>query len=570
MQEKISHYLPTGQEEYPRNSQVLNSSRTVWGRNSGETPSVFRLYVRKQRKTSTEGANPSDSRRRIISQVKGQRTVGRKKAIPFMGRFSLSTLLYLQRPFHSPNEVVFLFPLERERQMDIIAKLLDTINSYVWGLPTLVLLVGTGILLTVRLRGLQFVKLGYALNLAFSRNHDRNSEGDINHFQALMTALAATIGMGNIAGVATAVTTGGPGAIFWMWLTALFGMATKYSEAILAVKYRVKGEDGEYSGGPMYYLEHGLRQKWLAVLFAIFGVLASFGIGNMVQANSVAEAIKINFSVSPVITGIILAAFTAFVILGGVQKIGQVTSILVPFMAIFYIGAGLIIVLVNAEHVPEAISTILSGAFNGTAAMGGFLGATVAQAIQLGVARGVFSNEAGLGSASIAAAAAKTDTPAKQALVSMTGTFIDTIIVCSITGLALITTGVWKTGKSGVEATTLAFQSVFGSAGSIILAISIILFAYSTILGWAYYGEKFIEYLFGKNAIRYYKTIFIGMIAVGCALKLGIVWTFSDIANGLMAIPNLIGLVGLSGVVVTETQRFLASEPKQHTEKEVA
>ncbi|AMA71528.1 MULTISPECIES: alanine/glycine:cation symporter family protein [Aneurinibacillus] len=450
--------------------------------------------------------------------------------------------------------------------MDALAKLLDKINGYVWGMPTLILLAGTGLLLTVRLRGLQFTKLGYALSLAFGRKQDKTSEGDINHFQALMTALAATIGIGNIAGVATAITTGGPGAIFWMWLTALFGMATKYSEAILAVKYRVKGKNGEYSGGPMYYLEHGLGKKWLAVLFSLFGICASFGIGNMVQANSVAEAVKINFSVPPVITGIALAVLTAFVILGGVQKIGQVTGVLVPFMAIFYITAGVVIILVHIEHVPDAIAAILSGAFNGTAAAGGFLGATVAQAIQMGVARGVFSNEAGLGSAPIAAAAAKTDSPAKQALVSMTGTFIDTIIVCSITGLALVTTGVWEMGKTGVEATTLAFRSVFGSTGSVILAVSIILFAYSTILGWAYYGTKCIEYLLGRKAVCYYQAIFIIVIAFGSALKLHIVWTFSDIANGLMAIPNLIGLIGLSAVVVAETRRFLASEAKPRKE----
>ncbi|MBN6187197.1 sodium:alanine symporter family protein [Aneurinibacillus sp. BA2021] len=454
--------------------------------------------------------------------------------------------------------------------MEKAAQLLNTINSFVWGVPTLILLVGTGILLTIRLRGLQFSQLGYALRLAFGKNQEKKSEGDINHFQALMTALAATIGMGNIAGVATAVTVGGPGAIFWMWLTALFGMATKYSEAILAVKYRIKNENGHYAGGPMYYLERGLGQKWLALLFALFGVCASFGIGNMVQANSVAEAIYINFSVPPIVTGTVLAVCTAFVILGGVQTIGKVTSVLVPFMAIFYIGAGIIIILVNATEVPGAMATIISGAFNGTAAAGGFLGATIAQAIQLGVARGVFSNEAGLGSAPIAAAAARTKEPAKQALVSMTGTFIDTIIVCSITGLALVTTGVWKTGKTGVEATTLAFQSVFGSAGSIILAISVILFAYSTILGWAYYGEKCMEYLLGKKAIRPYQIVFIFVIAAGSTLKIGIVWTFSDIANGLMAIPNLIGLIGLSSVVVKETQRFLTPDPQQEMQRALA
>lgn len=454
--------------------------------------------------------------------------------------------------------------------MEAVMQLLDKISGYVWGIPTLILLVGTGIMLTIRLRGLQFTKLVYALTLAFGRKQDARSAGDINHFQALMTALAATIGMGNIAGVATAIAVGGPGAIFWMWITALFGMATKYAEAILAVKYRVQGADGEFSGGPMYYLQYGLKQKWLAVLFALFGTLASFGIGNMVQSNSVAEAVQLNFSIPPVVTGIALALFTAFVVLGGVRKIGQVTGIMVPLMAIFYIVAGLIIVMFNAERVPEALATILSGAFNGTAAAGGFLGATVAKAIQMGVARGVFSNEAGLGSAPIAAAAAKTDAPAKQALVSMTGTFIDTIIVCTITGLALITTGAWETGKSGVEATSIAFQSVFGDYGSILLAISIILFAYSTILGWAYYGEKCFEYLVGKRGVRFYRYIWVIMVAVGATMKLALVWTLSDIMNGLMAIPNLIGLIGLSGVVVTETNQFLQSLNKEKSKEKLA
>lgn len=455
-------------------------------------------------------------------------------------------------------------------EMETVSKVLDVINHYVWGLPTLILLVGTGILLTVRLRGLQFTKLWYAHTLAFRKSQDKSSAGDISHFQALMTAMAATIGMGNIAGVATAVSIGGPGAIFWMWITALFGMATKYSEAILAVKYRIKGANGEYSGGPMYYLERGLGKKWLAVLFAIFGATASFGIGNMVQSNSVAEAMKINFSIPPFASGIMMAVFIALVILGGVKKIGKVTGYFVPIKAFFYIIAGLIIIFYHIDQVPEAFSLIFSGAFNGTAAAGGFVGATVAAAIQIGVARGVFANEAGLGSAPIAAAAAKTDVPAKQALVSMTGTFLDTFVVCTITGLILVTTGAWKSGKTGVEATTLAFQSVFGSTGSMILGIAIILFAYSTILGWSYYGEKCVEYLFGRRAVQYYRYIFVGMVAIGANLKLGLVWTFADIANGLMAIPNLIGLVGLSGVVVVETKRFLQAEKEKNSNEQIA
>ncbi|WP_242218607.1 sodium:alanine symporter family protein [Bacillus cereus group sp. BfR-BA-01380] len=454
--------------------------------------------------------------------------------------------------------------------METVNQVLEVINHYVWGLPTLVLLVGTGILLTVRLRGLQFIKLLYAHKLAFGKSEDNSSKGDISHFQALMTAMSATIGMGNIAGVATAVSIGGPGAVFWMWITALFGMATKYSEAILAVKYRMHGANGEYSGGPMYYLEHGLGKKWLAILFAIFGTTASFGIGNMVQSNSVAEAMKINFSVSPVVTGIVMALFIAIVILGGVKKIGKVTGFFVPIKAFFYIIAGLIIIFYHIDQIPTAFQFIFSGAFHGTAAAGGFAGATVASAIQIGMARGVFANEAGLGSAPIAAAAAKTDSPAKQALVSMTGTFLDTFVVCTITGLVLITTGAWNSGKTGVEATTFAFQTVFGSAGSMILGIAIILFAYSTMLGWSYYGEKCVEYLFGYHAVRYYRLIFVGMITFGANLKLGLVWTFSDIANGLMAIPNLIGLIGLSGVVVSETQRFLQAEKSNNSNNQIA
>lgn len=419
--------------------------------------------------------------------------------------------------------------------METVSKVLEQINHYVWGLPTLLLLVGTGIILTVRLKGLQFSKLLYAHKLAFKKSEDTSSSGDISHFQALMTAMAATIGMGNIAGVATAVTIGGPGAIFWMWITALFGMATKYAEAILAVKYRVSNENGEYSGGPMYYLERGLGKKWLAVLFAIFGTTASFGIGNMVQSNSVAEAMRINFSFPPALTGIVMSFLIAIVILGGVKKIGKVTGYVVPIKAFFYIIAGLIIIFYHYDQIPEAFSLIFSGAFNGTAA-----------------------------------AAAKTDSPAKQALVSMTGTFLDTFIVCTITGLVLITTGAWKSGKTGVEATTLAFQSVFGTAGSMILGIAIILFAYSTILGWSYYGEKCVAYLFGEGAVRYYKAIFIVMIAIGANLKLGIVWTFADIANGLMAIPNLIGLIGLSGIVVAETNRFLQAEKLKENNKKQA
>lgn len=446
--------------------------------------------------------------------------------------------------------------------MDFIIDLIAAVNKFVWGPPMLVLLVGTGVLLTVRLRFLPFRYLGYALKLAFSKNQDKTSTGDVSHFQALMTALAATIGTGNIAGVATAVTLGGPGAVFWMWVTALVGMATKYSEAILSVKYRVVDEKGEMAGGPMYFLEKGLGQKWLGVLFAIFGAIAGFGIGNMVQSNSVADAIQTTFNIPPLASGIALAILTALVILGGIKSIGRVTGFLVPIMAVFYIIGGLIIIILNIQNLPEAIAVILKSAFSGADKVGaGFAGATVAQAIRFGVARGVFSNEAGLGSAPIAAAAAKTDHPGRQALVSMTGTFLDTIIVCSITGLVLTITGVWQQAVeetfTGATLTTAAFSSGLpGDWGGLIVSLGIILFAYSTILGWAYYGEKCCEYLLGVKAVLPYRYLWVIFVAIGATLKIGFVWDLADTLNGMMAIPNLIGLVLLSGVVVAESKDF--------------
>lgn len=447
--------------------------------------------------------------------------------------------------------------------MDFLMDLMAKVNEFVWGPPMLVLIVGTGILLTLRLKFLPFRYLGYALKLAFSKHQDKTSKGDVSHFQALMTALSATIGTGNIVGVATAVTLGGPGAVFWMWVTALVGMATKYSEAILAVKYRIVDEKGEMAGGPMYFLERGLGQKWLGVLFALFGALAGFGIGNMVQSNSVAAAVENTFNVPAIVTGIVLALFTALVILGGIKSIGRVTAILVPIMAVFYIIAGLVIIIINIANLPEAIIIIFKSAFSGADKVGaGFAGATVAQAIRWGVARGVFSNEAGLGSAPIAAAAAKTDHPGRQAMVSMTGTFLDTIVVCSITGLALTVTGVWEQAAAetftGAVLTTAAFSSGLpGTLGGLIVAIGIILFAYSTILGWAYYSEKCAEYLLGVKAVLPYRIVWVILVAVGATLKLGFVWDLADTLNGMMAIPNLIGLVLLSGVVVSETKDFL-------------
>ncbi len=428
---------------------------------------------------------------------------------------------------------------------------LEMLGDIVWGPITLTLLVGTGLFLTYRLRGLQFRKLVFAHKLMFTK--DENSEGDISHFQALTTALAATIGTGNIAGVATAIFLGGPGAVFWMWVTGLVGMATKYAEAILAVKYRVKNDAGEMSGGPMYYIERGLGWKWLGMLFAFFAAIAAFGIGNMVQSNSVASAVKLTFNIDPVYTGIILAALTAVVIIGGIKSIGRVTAYLVPFMAFFYFVGGLIVLFINFEAIPQAFADIFTYAFSSEAVGGGIVGA----AIRYGVARGVFSNEAGLGSAPIAAAAAKTDYPGRQALVSMTQTFIDTIVVCTVTALAILTSGALASGQTGAALTSTAFNMALGNTGSLIVTTGLILFAYSTVLGWSYYGEKSLEYLVGSKATIYYRWLFVVAVAVGAIVELDLVWALADVMNGLMAIPNLIGLLGLSGVVVAETNRFL-------------
>ena len=430
-------------------------------------------------------------------------------------------------------------------------------SGYVWGVPLLVLLVGTGILLTVRLRGIQVTMLGHALRETFARSRE-NEMGDISHFKALMIALAATIGTGNIIGVATAISVGGPGALFWMWVTAAVGMATKYGEGVLAVKYRVVDENGEMAGGPMYYLERGLGQKWLGVLFALFGAIASFGIGNMVQANAVSGNLKEALGIDPLLTGVVLAVCTAAVIIGGVKKIGNVAAVMVPVMAVVYVLGCLAILVRFAGEVPAAFALVFSDAFTGTAATGGFVGATVMLAIQKGVSRGVFSNESGLGSAPIAAAAAKTNEPCQQALVSMTGTFIDTIIVCTMTGLVLIVTGAWHSGTEVAALTKSAFDiGLPGNAGGFIVSFGIIFFAYSTILGWAYYGEKCMEYLAGVRAVLPYRLIYSVSVAVGATVKLDLVWNFADVMNGLMAIPNLIGLVGRSGVIVAETNRFL-------------
>jgi alanine or glycine:cation symporter, AGCS family len=427
--------------------------------------------------------------------------------------------------------------------------------SLMWGPWLLILLLGTGFWLTFRLGGIQFRNLFYALRLAFSK--ERSGEGDISHFGALMTAMAATVGMGNIAGVSTAVALGGPGAIFWMWLTGLVGMATKYSESFLAVKYRQVNEHGEISGGPMYYLEHGLGHKWLGVSFAVFGSLAAFGIGNMIQANTAAIAVVESMGTSKFSVGIVLSVLTGMVIIGGIKRISDVASYFVPLMvAIYFIGA-IVVILSHLDQLGVGIKLILEHAFTGTAATGGFIGASLAQTIRYGVARGLFSNESGMGSAPIAAAAAKTNQPAKQALVSMSGTFLDTLVVCSLTALALASTGVWVSGETGVALTLQAFsEGLPGNWGHLIVTVSAITFAFSSILAWEYYGEKCFEYLFGDKWIHLYRYLWVLFVFVGSMVKLELVWNFSDAMNALMAVPNLIGLVLLSGVLFRETKIY--------------
>ena len=443
-------------------------------------------------------------------------------------------------------------------------EILNEIDAFVWGPPLLVLLVGTGILLTFRLKLLQVFKLPQALGLIFSAKND--GSGDVNSFKALCTALAATVGTGNIVGVATAIQAGGPGALFWMWMAAFFGMATKYSECLLAVKYRTVDANGNISGGPMYYIENGLGKKYkpLAVMFAIFGVLcAYFGIGTFAQVNSIVEITQISAGIPVVYTGIALTVVVAAVTIGGLKSIATVAAKVVPAMALLYFLTTVGIMIVFADQVPAAIATVLNSAFTPTAAQGGFLGATVMLAMRSGVARGVFSNESGLGSAPIVAAAAKTKWAAEQGLISMTGTFIDTIIICTLTGLSLVVSGVWCGPLNGAAMTESAFTMAFPAFGSMLLLVGLVLFAFTTILGWNYYGERCVEYLMGVKAILPYRIIFICLIACGPFLKLEEIWVLADIVNGLMAIPNLIALIALSGVVVAETkayQKHLAEE----------
>ena len=435
--------------------------------------------------------------------------------------------------------------------------ILNKVDAFIWGPPLLVLLVGTGILLTVKLGVVQITKLPRALKLIFSA--ENKGSGDVSSFAALCTALAATVGTGNIVGVATAIKAGGPGALFWMWMAAFFGMATKYSEGVLAIKYRTKDKNGQVSGGPMYYIVNGMGEKWrpLAIFFAISGILvALLGIGTFTQVNSITDAINNSFGIDPRITGVVLAVFVALVVFGGLKSISNVATKIVPFMAVIYVVICGIILISFWNKIPETFMLIIKSAFTPTAATGGFLGATMSLAIRNGIARGVFSNESGLGSAPIAAAAAKTEWPAEQGLISMTGTFIDTIIICTLTGFSLVISGVWCSDLNGAVMTQAAFNGAIPTFGPILLTVSLTLFAFTTILGWSYYGERCFEFLFGVKGMNGYRTVFVAMVLLGAFLKLEVVWIIADIVNGLMAIPNLIALLALSPIIVSETKKY--------------
>ena len=436
-------------------------------------------------------------------------------------------------------------------------KLLNQIDSLVWGPPLLILLVGTGIYLTLRLRLLQISRLSRAFRLIFVSGEDHH--GDVSSFAALCTALAATVGTGNIIGVATAIKVGGPGALFWMWLAAFFGMATKYAEGLLAIKYRSKDAHGAVAGGPMHYILLGMGEKWrpLAIFFAVAGVLvALLGIGTFTQVNSITEAMHNTIQLPSAVTASILAILVALVIFSGIQSIARVSTKVVPFMAAIYILGTVTVLVVNLDRLLPTLQLVFSSAFSQTAAVGGFAGASMRMAIQNGVARGVFSNESGLGSAPIAAAAAKTKEPVEQGLISMTGTFIDTLIICSLTGLTILVTGVWNSDLNGVRLTQAAFSTIFSSFGPVLLTIFLVLFAFTTILGWNYYGERCFEFLFGVKYIRLYRIIFVAMVLLGGFIELEAVWVIADIVNALMALPNLIALLVLSPVIIAETKKY--------------
>lgn len=435
--------------------------------------------------------------------------------------------------------------------------LISELNSLVWGPAMLVLLLGTGLYLTLGLRFMPVRKIPAAVGLLL-RGRTGKGEGDISPFAALMTSLSATIGTGNIAGVATAIALGGPGALFWMWMTALVGMATKYAEAVCAVRFREQDAKGNYSGGPMYYIKNGLHKRWhwLGVAFALFGGLAGFGIANTVQSNSVADVLSSSFSVPPWVSGLVLMLLVGAVVLGGIRRISAVASFLVPFMAFAYLFIGLSIIAFNYAEVPAAFATIVSSALTPTAATGGFAGATVWAAIRFGVARGIFSNEAGLGSAPIAHAAARTDQPVQQGMIAMLGTFIDTLIVCSVTGLIIVIMDVWPSGVSGASLTSMAFSAAL-PGGQYLVAVGLCLFAFTTIIGWSFYGERCVVFLFGTGAIMPFRVAWVLAIPVGTLFELDTVWLIADTLNALMAIPNLVALILLAPFVFRLTAEHL-------------
>ncbi|MES1948378.1 amino acid carrier protein [Salinisphaera sp. C84B14] len=442
--------------------------------------------------------------------------------------------------------------------METLTNALSTVSSWVWGPVMLFLLLGTGIYLTVGLRGIPQRKLGYGFSMLFAGRKQSTEPGDITPFQALATALAATVGTGNIAGVATAIHLGGPGAIFWMWVTAVVGMATKYGEAVLAVKYRETNAEGAYVGGPMYYIRNGLgaNWKWLAFLFALFATVAAFGIGNTVQSNSVSQVFDETLSVPRWLTGVVMAGAVFAVIIGGLKRLASVTDKLVPVMAVIYVIGAALVLLLNAGEIPAAIGLIFSDAFTGTAATGGFAGAGILMAIRFGVARGIFSNEAGLGSAPIAHAAARTDSPVRQGVVAMLGTFIDTIVVCTMTALVIIATGAWSSGTTGAQLSAEAFTTGMPGPGGWIVSFGMVIFAFSTMLAWSYYGERTAEYLFGSRIVVPYRLIWVVAVFVGAVAELDLVWLIADVMNALMAIPNLIALVLLAPVVFKLTRTY--------------
>lgn len=456
--------------------------------------------------------------------------------------------------------------------MESIMDTLSSVDSVVWGPFLLIpLLLGTGLWLTIRLRGLQFRKMIVAFRHGLIDPNDPTGQGDITNYQALTTALAATVGVGNIVGVATALSIGGPGALFWMWVTGLVGMASKYTEAFLGVRFREEDSSGHILGGPMKYLRKGIGGKLgatLSIAFGIFAVAASFGIGNLTQGNAVASAMNDAFGLEPVATGVILFFLIGMVLLGGIETIGKVTSAFVPLMIIIYILGGTIVLITNAADIPGALGLIFTDAFTGTAATGGFVGSTIMVALQMGVARGIFSNESGMGSAAIAAAAAQTNHPVRQGLVSMTQTFIDTLVVVTFTGLTIITTGTWTMGASEAGSMTAeAFsRGLPGHWGGTIVSVSTMFFAFSTIVAWAYYGERCLIALVGMHGSLPYRMIFTCVVFVGAVSEIQLAWILADIANGLMAIPNLIGLLLLSGLVAKETKAYLNFDPKLRKE----